>query len=433
MEFFSKKLEDIDFSDVQSLVDNEIPESYDLDYKEDYPKGNVLPKLMIGLSNATGGFIIIGIKCKPNTNIPDFICGVGKGEHKNRVTSMAYANSQPKIWPKVQVIEHKQDSTKDLVIIKVNEANEPIMFTQGNKFPIRINDKIEYADQPLIKKLFSKKNLKERIEQELHEIHNSQKNEFLDKIRSDPANRYISINFISFPFHRGKILININDKEVEKLIQSLYNKITHRLYERLISFDNYIRDFNYMGNYFDAKFVKSNKEKKIFSNFKIFETGKIVCSLSYLARKGEDLKSSLDGNYDEIKIDKTTAYHSAYLNDKNAVALIVLFLYLSKLIYKDRFEGKLYTSFRFLTRDYKIFMETGQGYYDYSNTNDFDIEKTIYTRDLGERSSYETIVEGCLRNFLRYFGYNLGDLDKMTIIFKSTLNWYLDSLFKKKK
>lgn len=35
---FQKKLKDVNFTDIQSLVDNQIPESYDIDYKQDYPK-----------------------------------------------------------------------------------------------------------------------------------------------------------------------------------------------------------------------------------------------------------------------------------------------------------------------------------------------------------------------------------------------------------
>jgi hypothetical protein len=45
MSFFQKQIEDITFSDVKELVDNQISESYDLDYKEDYPEGKKLVQI----------------------------------------------------------------------------------------------------------------------------------------------------------------------------------------------------------------------------------------------------------------------------------------------------------------------------------------------------------------------------------------------------
>lgn len=273
MDFFRKQIENINFSDINDLVINEVPESYDLDYKEDYPEKNKLPKLMVALSNSTGGYIIIGVKCKSGSNIPEEICGVHKGEHKTRITGMAYSNSQPKIWPNVRIIENENDPDKDIVVIRVDEANEPIMYTRGNKFPIRINDKIEYADQALVRKLFSKRNIYKRIEEKLEEVHSKQKNRFSNIASKDSGNRYVGIGFCSIPFHRGNPIFNLNNKETEEFIKSLYRKISYGLTGRLYRFNNYIRDFNYMGNNFQANFDINERDKKIFSNFKIFDNG----------------------------------------------------------------------------------------------------------------------------------------------------------------
>ena len=40
-----KLLKDINIQDIQSLVDNQIPESYDIDYKQDYPNNKKLAKI----------------------------------------------------------------------------------------------------------------------------------------------------------------------------------------------------------------------------------------------------------------------------------------------------------------------------------------------------------------------------------------------------
>jgi len=151
--FFGKKLSDIDFSRIQSLKDNKIPESYDLDYKENYPTNQKLAKLMIAFANSSGGYIIIGMKEERhqghNTGVPDKIVGIDKGDHPTKITNIALSHSQPKIFPKICIIEHPDNSNKVIVIIKINESIEPIMYfskndSDTNKWFIRINDKIEY-------------------------------------------------------------------------------------------------------------------------------------------------------------------------------------------------------------------------------------------------------------------------------------------------
>ncbi len=430
MEFFKKKIEDLLFTDIEYLVNYDIPESYDLDYKEDYPNSKTLAKLMIGFSNSTGGSIVLGVRCKEGTNIPEEICGVDRGEHSTRITSIAYANSQPKIWPKVYAIKHDNQPEKDIVVIRINEANEPIMYTQGNKFPLRINDKIEYADQPLLRKLFSKKNLSERIEKYLEDRRELQKEKFLDLIKNEPGNRYISINFLSVPFHKGDDLINLNDQGTEDFVKALHFKLGYKLYDRLVDFDNYIINFNYMGRFFKSTFTKDIKDRKILSDFRIYSNGTISCDLIYQAREGKQLQGVMNGFYNESEVDKTTAHHSAYLYHENVPALAILFLYLAKVIYKDRFLGKLFTSMRFLTRDYKIIVGTGDNYYKYSNTNDFNIDNSIEVRSLDNKDDFTSLINEILKDFLRYFGSEIKRLDQNIGIFKQTVDTYLKDIFK---
>jgi len=47
MSIFIKPLTEISFSDINYLVQNKIRESYDLDYKSDYPDSKKIAKLMI--------------------------------------------------------------------------------------------------------------------------------------------------------------------------------------------------------------------------------------------------------------------------------------------------------------------------------------------------------------------------------------------------
>ncbi len=134
LSFFEKKIENLEYVDINNLVCiNKIPESYNLDYKVDYPKNEKLAKLMLSFANASGGYIIIGIEevrvNNKNTGVPDKIFGVDKADHTTKITNIAISHSQPKIVPSVKTIELDSDPDKLVVIIKIEESMEPIMYS----------------------------------------------------------------------------------------------------------------------------------------------------------------------------------------------------------------------------------------------------------------------------------------------------------------
>ncbi len=155
--FFTKRFDDIQYSDIQALVTYEVRESYIIDYKENYPKQ--LAKVLISFANASGGFVIIGIKEMKengkNTGIPEDIVGINKEDHETKITNIVISHSQPVIIPKVKVFDIPS-SDKEIVFIKINESLEPIMETNKRVFPIRINDQSLPADYSIVKKLFNK-------------------------------------------------------------------------------------------------------------------------------------------------------------------------------------------------------------------------------------------------------------------------------------
>ena len=63
---FSKEIENLDINYIRQLIENEIPESSYLDYKEQMIGNDKLAKLMIAFANSSGGLIYIGIKEKRN-------------------------------------------------------------------------------------------------------------------------------------------------------------------------------------------------------------------------------------------------------------------------------------------------------------------------------------------------------------------------------
>lgn len=427
--FFNKRLDDINYEDIKDLIENRISESYDLDYKEAYPSNKTLAKLMIGFANSNGGYIIIGVQCEEDTNFPKDIVGIERGEHSTKITQIAYSNSQPHIWPKIKRIPHIDNDDRDVVVIKVGEAVEPIMFTQGNKFPIRINDKIEYADQPLVRKLFSRKNISDQIEHFSKNSRSLQESSFNLLANNDTENRYILIGFTAYPFYKGDPLIDLADRDTEIFINGLYRSLTHRLYEHLDDFDNYIRDFNYMGDYFLSRYNKVNNDRKISSDFRIYQNGAIYCSIIYLARKGLNLLESSRFEYNESIYRRKVIEHSAYLYYQNLPALLILFIRLYRIIHQDKFNGKITTSLRFLTSQYKIIINTSEYYLTPSNSNDFTIKKSMFMRDLDNRQSFHKIINEIISELLRYFGFEINRANSQLQRYQDTINWYLNSLF----
>jgi len=427
--FFQKRLKDIEFSDIENLVKNQVPESFDLDYKEDYPSNKNLAKLMIGLSNASGGYIIIGVKCKQDTNIPEVITGIERREHSTKITQIAYSNSQPHICPKIQVFPHENIPEKDVVIIKMNEAIEPIMLIQGNKFPIRINDKVEYADQSLVKKLFSKRNIFNKIEEIKTQMTSLEEEKFFNVTNIDPGKRYILIRFYIIPFHRGGAILNFNDREIESFIKNLRKKLSYQLFEKLPSFDNFLQNFYYMGNHYLAEFIRNLKNNKVNSEFRIYQDGRIHCFIIYLARKGLELLESSHKSYDVAIVNEATAKHSGFLYYRNILVLIILFLRLAQLIYSNRFSGKIYTSLRCLISQYQIFISLNDSYYDYSHKNDINIIKTFSLYDFNDKQNLKKHINEFLKEFLRYFFSDLHIVKKKLKGFQELIDEYINAIF----
>lgn len=59
--FFTKKVTEITFSDIRALVDEKIPESSVLDYKEEMISADKLGKLMTAFANGSGGSLPLSI------------------------------------------------------------------------------------------------------------------------------------------------------------------------------------------------------------------------------------------------------------------------------------------------------------------------------------------------------------------------------------
>ncbi|KKM10327.1 hypothetical protein LCGC14_1722020, partial [marine sediment metagenome] len=267
LSFFEKKIENLEYIDLYNLVCvNKIPESYNLDYKVDYPKNEKLAKLMCSFANASGGYIIVGIEevrvNNKNTSVPDEMFGIDKADHTTKVTNIAISHSQPKIVPSIKTIELDSDPDKVVVIIKIEESMEPIMYyskndSDSNKFFIRINDKKQPADYSILKKLFHKENYLERMKVFEEEILKEQKEFIYHKLgrfyKEKTGAIFFGVNVL--PFNKDFEIIDMASSEFEAFLNGL-NRTFHEI---PIFFDyrlsSFIKKFKFMGYYYESKIV----------------------------------------------------------------------------------------------------------------------------------------------------------------------------------
>lgn len=102
---FNKPFDDIDFSDIQRLLDNKVAERQNLEYKSEIWDGSdkgirEMLKDISSMGNAFGGYIIIGIKEDKNGVPLDEICWIDDNEaekKKDWIISCCISSIEPRI------------------------------------------------------------------------------------------------------------------------------------------------------------------------------------------------------------------------------------------------------------------------------------------------------------------------------------------------
>ena len=405
---FEKKLNDIDFSDIQTLKDYKISESYNLDYKENYPTNQKLAKLMIAFANSSGGFIIIGIKEERhqdhNIGIPKEIVGIEKGDHITKITNIALSHSQPKIFPKIGIIEHSDNSNRVIVIIKINESFEPIMYfskndSDTNKWFIRINDKIEPADYSLLKKLFKKENYFKKIKKLEDEIINLQ-----DQMMDDLINWEYeeNIGFILFgicviPFNRNITIIDMKSREFENFLSQLRTYFLNYPADINFHFSDYIRKFIYMDNHYISKFLYNfDGALKEIANIKLYQNG--------------ILNGIVINPF--MKIVKERASDYIAIKTPYMIYLFIEWLRFIYFLYKEvQFNGRFKLVLRFgSSKDFRLLINDINFP---SSSNKIKIERTSFVSYLGDITKVEELTLEVFKEILRYFCNDLRHVDQI--------------------
>jgi hypothetical protein len=111
---FTKNINEITWNDVEFFCQEQKPEGFLIEYKEDFPAK--LEKTICAMANTYGGLIIIGIK-EIKESTPHFqLTGINYVQGlTEKITSIAITNISPPIFPEIQVCNN--ESTEKVVIV----------------------------------------------------------------------------------------------------------------------------------------------------------------------------------------------------------------------------------------------------------------------------------------------------------------------------
>ncbi len=158
---FGKPLDRLKFGDVKAFLDQEIPESIKLDYKEQITRD--LPETACAFANTAGGYIIVGVGEGESEDLPDPDNVPGLNPHKkprssviNRITS----STRPTLVPEVSSpIEVGDGSGRVVLVVYVGESlDAPHEVTGASpKIPVRRSNKNEAAGLNDIERLIRRR------------------------------------------------------------------------------------------------------------------------------------------------------------------------------------------------------------------------------------------------------------------------------------
>jgi predicted HTH transcriptional regulator len=127
MSIFVKPINEIEFEDVRAFCDEQIEENRRLEYKRAFSSKDEkkqIAKEISAFANTHGGIILVGVGEKDRKpKLP--IDGIDNVRGLNeKVTSIAFKNIYPPIFPEIQVCKFGDNLEKVVVVIIVQESDE---------------------------------------------------------------------------------------------------------------------------------------------------------------------------------------------------------------------------------------------------------------------------------------------------------------------
>lgn len=117
-----KRFEDIEFSDIEALFSNKVPEGRTLEYKREIFSSEKLLAGISALANASGGDFIIGIEA--DKGIPTKLLGLEVSDadaEKARLTQIIQSGVEPRL-PSLDIEIYQSPTGESFILIRTNQS-----------------------------------------------------------------------------------------------------------------------------------------------------------------------------------------------------------------------------------------------------------------------------------------------------------------------
>ncbi len=255
IEVLSKPADQISINDIESLIDSQVPEGEQIEFKENLPakKGNTDPWIagknqigdrakneileeVVAFANAYGGVCLLGIKeSRTKPPVAAEISPIPRCAELAESLKLVFRDCVDPQLPQIEVIPIKTDSESGVIIIRVGQSRlAPHRVTRTLVCPIRRSDRCEkmsmreIQDMTLnisrglerLKERLSERS--ERFQQEFEHIHEPEKS-FGIRATAIPVGDEIQFDRI---FRQGRIIDDLS----EPWLQALHRKDGTQIY-----------------------------------------------------------------------------------------------------------------------------------------------------------------------------------------------------------
>ncbi len=117
-----KRFEDIEFSDIEALFNNKVPEGKTLEYKREISSNEKLLAGVSALANTSGGDFIVGIEA--DKGIPTKLLGLKVSDadaEKARLTQIIQSGIEPRL-PSLDIEIYQSPTRESFILIRTNQS-----------------------------------------------------------------------------------------------------------------------------------------------------------------------------------------------------------------------------------------------------------------------------------------------------------------------
>lgn len=298
---FNKNISEIEYSDLQKLVDERISEGWYIEYKGDFPKNNKnIAKSIASFANSEGGWYIIGIEEETGTNnpkkIPGFFLNHKTENSKEKIANIIKDRITPLPYFESKLISLKKEyiygrglqyslPLKYVLVVLIHEGNDPPYISDGN-IQIRVGEssgpeplKDRYMYEKLLEKSKTKKLKLENFCKDKLTYSNSQSQTdiFLEF--------YVFLNNSKFrfkDFHSKNFFENIKN-HFNKEIEIIPSPDDNKAFSGNITFKNILPSYN-------SYILRNKSSTNVYNNIELFNDGnfKLLMNLPILSQKNSN-------------------------------------------------------------------------------------------------------------------------------------------------